>query len=90
MIPLGRFLEEEFVASKFIAHCAPSQRRALKQVLQPNVASCIMIGPEGDFTDLEINSATSKGFLPVDLGTSRLRTETAAVGACYSFYFVNQ
>ena len=50
----------------------------------------IMIGPEGDFTKEEIETAASLGFMPVHLGTSRLRTETAGIAACHSIYFINQ
>ena len=41
----------------------------------------IMIGPEGDFTPEEIDGAMAKQFLPVSLGNTRLRTETAGVAA---------
>jgi 16S rRNA (uracil1498-N3)-methyltransferase len=41
----------------------------------------VLIGPEGDFTPDEIKSALDAGFLPVTLGQTRLRTETAAVVA---------
>lgn len=42
----------------------------------------ILIGPEGDFTELEINSALAAGFAPISLGNTRLRTETAGIVAC--------
>jgi RsmE family RNA methyltransferase len=38
-----------------------------------------MIGPEGDFSEEEIMKAIDNGFIPVHLGTSRLRTETAVL-----------
>ena len=41
----------------------------------------ILIGPEGDFSPKEIESALKEGFLPVTLGDNRLRTETAGVVA---------
>ena len=47
----------------------------------------IMIGPEGDFSQREISIAREKGFLPVTLGPSRLRVETAAVAAVGEIYF---
>ena len=43
--------------------------------------SVILIGPEGDFTTAEINTAIAEGYQPVMLGETRLRTETAAVVA---------
>ncbi len=48
---------------------------------------CIMIGPEGDFSQEEARLAYGEGFIPVHLGTSRLRTETAAVTAAEAVYF---
>ena len=49
-----------------------------------------MIGPEGDFSEDEIKISVNAGFIPVHLGTSRLRTETAGIAACHSVYFINQ
>ncbi|MBQ2493181.1 MAG: 16S rRNA (uracil(1498)-N(3))-methyltransferase [Bacteroidales bacterium] len=50
----------------------------------------IMIGPEGDFSSREIELALQKGFLPVTLGESRLRVETAAVVSVSEIYFASQ
>ena len=50
----------------------------------------VLIGPEGDFSDVEIALALSKGFTPVTLGDSRLRTETAGVVACHIANLVQQ
>lgn len=46
----------------------------------------ILIGPEGDFSQGEVDLAIQHGFVPVHLGNSRLRTETAAVVACSWVY----
>ena len=46
----------------------------------------VMIGPEGDFSPEEAELAISCGFIPVHLGSSRLRTETAAVTAAEAVY----
>jgi 16S rRNA (uracil1498-N3)-methyltransferase len=87
---------DEFVSSgkngiKMIAHCHPRlERNRIEQVCEKNQNAVILIGPEGDFSSEEINLATYNGFLPVNLGTSRLRTETAAIAACHSVYFINQ
>ena len=50
----------------------------------------ILIGPEGDFSVKEIEMALHHDFIPVTLGESRLRTETAAVVACHSVAFINE
>jgi 16S rRNA (uracil1498-N3)-methyltransferase len=49
----------------------------------------ILIGPEGDFTPEEVASAQTNEFIPVTLGNSRLRTETAGIVTCHSVYFIN-
>lgn len=77
-------------SQKFIAHCEDSEKVSLKQSLAPKKDVVILIGPEGDFTKDEISLAIQKGYKPVSLGNSRLRTETAAVVACHSVAFVNE
>jgi 16S rRNA (uracil1498-N3)-methyltransferase len=74
-----------------IAHCDDSGgRRKISDVYSKNSDSIILIGPEGDFSREEIDTAVKRGFMPVHLGTSRLRTETGGIAACYSIYFINQ
>ena len=75
---------------KCIAHCEETDKKSLKSVLKPNQKFTILIGPEGDFSSEEIELAKQAGFIPVTLGESRLRTETAAVVACHSVAFVNE
>ena len=50
----------------------------------------ILIGPEGDFSVKEIAMALEHQFIPVTLGETRLRTETAAVVACHSVAYTNE
>ena len=50
----------------------------------------MLIGPEGDFSEEEVRLAIEKGFVPVTLGESRLRTETAGVAACHTVQVVNE
>ena len=45
----------------------------------------VVIGPEGGFSDLEIEEAVKQNFTPVTLGESRLRTETAGIVVCSLF-----
>ena len=72
---------------KCIAHCENSDKQTLKNVIKHNKSTLILIGPEGDFSINEIKKATSLQITPISLGSSRLRTETAAVLACHSVYF---
>ena len=62
-----------------LAHCRDAEKVALANKLETN--SWIMIGPEGDFTLEEIELALNKGATEIDLGESRLRTETAGIFA---------
>jgi 16S rRNA (uracil1498-N3)-methyltransferase len=65
---------------RFIAHCTEQEKQELKQFsIADNVL--LLIGPEGDFTSDEINTALQNNFQPVSLGQTRLRTETAGVVA---------
>jgi 16S rRNA (uracil1498-N3)-methyltransferase len=67
---------------KFIAHCDPGTKRRLSEMIDTNRSSqLILIGPEGDFTEEEIEQALNAGFIAVELGNNRLRSETAAVAA---------
>jgi 16S rRNA (uracil1498-N3)-methyltransferase len=68
--------------SKFIAHCLPDNKQELKALIPSQKDILILIGPEGDFSKQEIELAIKHQFIPVSLGNSRLRTETAALVAC--------
>lgn len=66
---------------KFIAHCEESGHKTNLSTVEPLNHSTILIGPEGDFTKEEIELALRNGFIPVSLGETRLRSETAGVVA---------
>ncbi|SEG24464.1 16S rRNA (uracil(1498)-N(3))-methyltransferase [Flavobacterium urumqiense] len=85
----------EFVKLKneglqLVAHCEETDKKTLKSVLVPNENITILIGPEGDFSEKEIEAAIENNYIPVSLGNTRLRTETAAIVACHSVVFVNE
>ena len=81
-------------AVKMICYCFDGPKRTVAEVLRdlslPAVSSvpeiCILIGPEGDFSPDEADLALSRGWVPVTLGASRLRTETAALVAATMVY----
>ncbi|MEZ0006389.1 16S rRNA (uracil1498-N3)-methyltransferase [Flavobacterium sp. 28YEA47A] len=75
---------------KLIAHCEETQKKSLKETVKPNQDVTILIGPEGDFSEKEIKLAMENNYIPVTLGNTRLRTETAAVVACHSVVFINE
>lgn len=84
------FIKKEFDGQKFIAHCEETVKKSLKNELETNKNVLILIGPEGDFSVKEIQLAIDTKYIPVSLGNTRLRTETAAVVACHSVAFKNE
>jgi len=85
------FINREYRGISMQAHCNPALSRVkISEIYNPGQDAVIMIGPEGDFTQEEIDKALSKKFTHIHLGGSRLRTETAGVAACHSIYFINQ
>jgi 16S rRNA (uracil1498-N3)-methyltransferase len=89
-ITFKEFIKLESDGLKLIAHCEETDKKTLKSVLKPNESVTLLIGPEGDFSEKEIVSALENNFIPVSLGNTRLRTETAAIVACHSVVFVNE
>ena len=83
--PFEDFVNRPRKGAKYIAHCyAEIDKKDLYgELLQLNGDEevTILIGPEGDFSIDEVHLAMSKGYVPVSLGQSRLRTETAALAA---------
>ena len=83
MTPIAEVIAMPFEGKKYIAYCDPSiPRRLFAKEYVASEPALIMIGPEGDFSQDEIEAALKAGFEPISLGDSRLRTETAAVMAC--------
>lgn len=80
-LEVSKFIEEmkHSPAKRFIAHCDEGIKNELKSVLAQGEDCIFLVGPEGDFTKEEIALALQSGFVPVSLGESRLRTETAGV-----------
>lgn len=75
---------------RFLAHCLQDRPRTpLLSVLKPGQNTLILIGPEGDFSPREIQVAEDRGLRSVDLGRSRLRTETAALTALSALHLIN-
>lgn len=86
---LQSFLENNQEGLLFIAHCEETERFELKRRIAPDQPVTILIGPEGDFTTSEIKLAQVRGFIPVSMGKTRLRTETAAIVACTTVTLTN-
>ena len=76
-----KLVEQLTASQKFIAHCDEGIKQNLHSHIGTAAPSCICIGPEGDFTEKEIEMALQNNFIPVSLGDTRLRTETAGIVA---------
>jgi len=83
------FLKKQKTEKLLLAHCYRSEKQNLKQLVKANEKVTILIGPEGDFTEAEVEKAMNEGAIAITLGNSRLRTETAAIAACHSVAFIN-
>ena len=90
MIDFKKFIAQERQGAKFIAHCYDSERVLFKDVLVPGEEATVLIGPEGDFSPEEVELAVKAGYRPISLGSSRLRTETAALVACHTYILKNE
>lgn len=67
---------------KLIAHCMDEGAKAgLQEIVDKESTRIVLIGPEGDFTEDELAESIKAGYLPVSLGDTRLRTETAGIVA---------
>ena len=84
------FINQDFDGTICIAHCEDQQKNTLKSVVNPSEKTTILIGPEGDFSSAEIKKSLDKKFIPISLGESRLRTETAGLVAVQNVSFINQ
>lgn len=89
-ISYKEFIKKNLSSQKFIAHCEETNKKSLKDELNLNEDVTLLIGPEGDFSSKEIQLALENNYIPVSLGKTRLRTETAAVVACHSVILLNE
>lgn len=90
LTPLHDLIASEFKGLKCIAYVDPENKTSLKSAFQHNHDTMILIGPEGDFSELELQSSILAGYTPISLGENRLRTETAAIVACHTINLLNQ
>lgn len=87
---LNEFLRRTDLGQSFIAHCLDQKKEHLTDLVFPNDKVCILIGPEGDFSVNEVELSLAQGFKPISLGDTRLRTETAALYACFEINLLNR
>ena len=89
-INFSDFIKTPQEGATFIAHCEDEEKLRLKDQIEAKKSITILIGPEGDFSPNEIESALKHQYSPVSLGASRLRTETAGVVACHTIQLCNE
>lgn len=76
-------LKDNFAGEKYIAHCQNTNKINLKET-KAKENNLILIGPEGDFNQKEINLAIKNNFKAINLANNRLRTETAGIIAAHT------
>lgn len=83
MIDFKSFIAQHSTGRRFIAHCYNEVPRVnlFDHLKDKATDTLVLIGPEGDFSIDEVRMAVEAGFVSVDLGKSRLRTETAGLAA---------
>jgi len=89
-ISFQNYIKKNPKGQLYIAHCENTNKKSLKNLLKIKQDVTILIGPEGDFSVKEIEMAIQNNFIPVTLGTTRLRTETAAIVACHTVALLNE
>jgi 16S rRNA (uracil1498-N3)-methyltransferase len=80
-VSFTQWVSSPSLLARCIAHCLPDQKKHFTEMTSANKDIAIAIGPEGDFTDNEISRALENKCIPVSLGETRLRTETAGLVA---------
>lgn len=90
-VSVREFIKTAPEGLKLIAYCFEGEQKriSIQEALQSYKGSgeiSVLIGPEGDFSPEEAAEALAAGFIPVHLGASRLRTETAALTAVMAVY----
>jgi 16S rRNA (uracil1498-N3)-methyltransferase len=88
--PFNQFISGISEKNKFICYCQQDDRKFIKQAYKPKESVLILIGPEGDFSEKEVEMALKNNYQKITLGKQRLRTETAALYAVQSIHLLNQ
>ncbi|MCX6235906.1 MAG: 16S rRNA (uracil(1498)-N(3))-methyltransferase [Bacteroidetes bacterium] len=88
-VRFNNFIKEKRDSQKLIAWY-DEKNLLMKETYNKGKDVVVLIGPEGDFSSGEIRMAREAGFVAVNLGNSRLRTETAGVVACHTINLLNE
>ena len=94
MISFRQFIEQPREGRKYIAHCYEEvpRKNLFDELCKPSETSdvTVLVGPEGDFSIDEVKLAVAAGYESIDLGKSRLRTETAGFSAVMMMQLAQQ
>ncbi|MBX2841901.1 MAG: 16S rRNA (uracil(1498)-N(3))-methyltransferase [Flammeovirgaceae bacterium] len=90
LIEFKNFVEMVTEEERFIAYVPENPNNSLIKKSSKKKTYCILVGPEGGFSEEEVALAQVQGFDPVSLGKTRLRTETAGLYACSILNIINQ
>ncbi len=88
IVPFHDFIKTNMQSQKFIARMT-SKADFLSNVARAGENYCLMVGPEGDFSEEEFKLALQHNYVPVLLSKNRLRTETAGLVGCLTLNFIN-
>ena len=88
-VSFNEFISRPFESKKYIAHCYDKPKKPLAKLYGKGEDALILIGPEGDFSEDEVENAIKNGFEPISLGNTRLRTETACLVATHTIHVIN-
>ena len=89
-IRFSEFIKMPQEGATFIAYCEDGEKLKFKDQIEAKKSITILIGPEGDFSPKEIELALKHQYIPVSLGASRLRTETAGIVAGHTIQLCNE
>ena len=89
VVDFKHLITKKLCGEKYIAHCSGEPRKPLAQLYKKGENVLILIGPEGGFSPEEILLAAENNFMPVSLGETRLRTETACFAALHTVHIIN-
>jgi 16S rRNA (uracil1498-N3)-methyltransferase len=89
-ITFQKFILNASADFKYIAHCEDFEKQGIEKGFTQHQKYIILIGPEGDFSTAEIQASLLSDYKAITLGNSRLRTETAALAACFEINYLNR
>ena len=90
MLSISEFIETCSNAEKYVGYLGTENTNFLSKIAKPDNNYCVLIGPEGDFMQEEVDLALGCDFQTISLGNSRLRTETAGIAACHILNIINE